>query len=91
MLASIALLAVIVRLGSRRYDSVTRMVSTSSRAISAACLVEDREDRYLLPMQWGVVSVSKGLGKRAFAIAPLQSEEQDKEGIRMPKEGMKYI
>ncbi|KAK0670153.1 hypothetical protein QBC41DRAFT_273392 [Cercophora samala] len=70
---------------TRRYDGVMRMVSTNSRAISAAChvLLEDREDGYLLPVQWGVVAMSGGVGKCAFTTAP-------EEDIKMPEEGRLY-
>ncbi|KAK4450480.1 hypothetical protein QBC34DRAFT_460961 [Podospora aff. communis PSN243] len=95
IMVSIALLAVVAGLGFRRYDGVMRMVATNSRAISAAChvLEEDREDGYLLPVQWGVVSMSKGIGKCTFTTAPRQGAGLHvNDGVlRMPQEGMKYI
>jgi hypothetical protein len=62
-----------------------RMASTNSRAISAAChvLPEDRDSGFLLPVQWGVVALSQGVGKCAFTTAPQQD-------IRMPAEGKMY-
>lgn len=47
------------------------LVSTNSRAISAAChtLDEDRADSYLLPVQWGVVKIERGVGHAAFTTA----------------------
>ena len=93
MLVGIALLAVVAGLGFRRYDGVMRMVATNSRAISAAChvLEEDREDGYLLPVQWGVVSMSKGVGKCTFTTAPRQGVGLNEGALKMPEEGMKYI
>ncbi|KAK5653795.1 hypothetical protein OQA88_7953 [Cercophora sp. LCS_1] len=80
-----ALFGVVVWLGFRKYDGVMRMVSTNSRAISAACHVppEDQETGYLLPVQWGVVSMSGGVGKCAFTTAPEHE-------MRMPQEGVMY-
>lgn len=85
MAVGAGLLAAVGLLGLRKYDGTMRMVATNSRAISAAChvLEEDRENGYLMPMQWGVVKRSGGVGKCAFTTAP------DVE-IRMPKEGQKY-
>ncbi|KAK4186921.1 hypothetical protein QBC35DRAFT_386065, partial [Podospora australis] len=59
--------------------------STNSMAISAAChvLPEDRENGYLLPVQWGVISMSGGVGKCAFTTAPQVD-------IKLPEEGKKY-
>ncbi|KAI4599922.1 hypothetical protein KJ359_001658 [Pestalotiopsis sp. 9143b] len=60
------------RLGARTYDGTMSMVSTNSRAISAAChaLEGDRENGYLLPVQWGVVQVKGDVGRCAFTTAP---------------------
>ncbi|KAK3339648.1 hypothetical protein B0T25DRAFT_523385 [Lasiosphaeria hispida] len=95
ILAGIGLAAVIVGLGFRKYDGTMRMVSTNSRAISAAChvLPEDQESGFLLPVQWGVVAVSQGVGKCAFTTAPQQEmveTEDGVRGVRMPEEGKMY-
>jgi hypothetical protein len=68
----LTLVVAIVVAGFRKYDGTMRMVSTNSRAISAAChvLEEDRESGYLLPVQWGVVEMREGIGKVAFTTAP---------------------
>jgi hypothetical protein len=64
------------------YNGTMRMVSTNSRAISAAChvLQEDQDYGYLMPMQWGVVEVKGGVGKVAFTTAPSHWIESPKEG-----------
>ena len=92
-MVGIVLLAAVVGLGFRRYDGVMRMAATNSRAISAAChvLEEDRQDGYLLPVQWGVVSMSKGVGKCAFTTAPRQGVGLNEGVLRMPQKGMRYI
>ncbi|KAK0704293.1 hypothetical protein B0H67DRAFT_591056 [Lasiosphaeris hirsuta] len=95
ILAGIGLAVVIVCLGFRTYDGTMRMVSTNSRAISAAChvLPEDRDSGFLLPVQWGVVAVSHGVGKCAFTTAPQQAmveAEEGVRGVRMPEEGKMY-
>jgi hypothetical protein len=58
-------------MGFRKYDGTMPLVSTNSRAISAACRVlpEDRTDGYLLPVQWGVVQIKGGVGHAAFTTA----------------------
>ncbi|ORY71967.1 uncharacterized protein BCR38DRAFT_418535, partial [Pseudomassariella vexata] len=66
----------IVVLGLRRYDGTMRMVSTNSRAISAAChtLCEDQKDGFQLPVQWGVVEVGEdGVGHCTFTTAPYRT------------------
>jgi hypothetical protein len=47
------------------------MVSTNSRAISAAChvLEEDEKYGYLLPVKWGVVQRQNGVGRCAMSTA----------------------
>ncbi|KAI1775604.1 hypothetical protein F4818DRAFT_457822 [Hypoxylon cercidicola] len=74
-----------VALGFRRYDGTMSMVCTNSMAISAAChvLEEDREDGYLLPVQWGVVEIKDGIGKCSFTTAPSNT-------LRMPVTGLMY-
>ncbi|KAI1408787.1 hypothetical protein F5Y13DRAFT_204536 [Hypoxylon sp. FL1857] len=76
---------VIVAIGLRTYDGTMSMASTNSMAISAAChvLQEDREDGYLLPVQWGVVEIKDGVGKCAFTTAPANR-------IKMPEAELKY-
>ncbi|KAK3689186.1 hypothetical protein B0T22DRAFT_440679 [Podospora appendiculata] len=51
LIAGGILMIAIVAIGFRRYDGTMRLVSTNSRAISAACHVlhDDRKDGYLLP------------------------------------------
>ncbi|KAK4224370.1 hypothetical protein QBC38DRAFT_423706 [Podospora fimiseda] len=85
IIVGVVLMMIVVALGFRKYDGVMRMVGTNSLAIASAChvLPEDREDGYLLPVQWGVVSIQNGVGRCAFTTAA--------EGeIRMPREGQKY-
>ncbi|KAK1830203.1 hypothetical protein QBC39DRAFT_285692 [Podospora conica] len=92
MLVGIAFLVVVAGLGLRRYEGVMRMAATNSKAISAAChvLKEDQEDGYLLPVQWGVVSMSGGVGKCAFTTAPRQGAGLSEGVLQMPREGMRY-
>ncbi|KAI0147984.1 hypothetical protein F4776DRAFT_673287 [Hypoxylon sp. NC0597] len=84
LVGAFIVLAIVV-IGLRKYDGTMSMVSTNSMAISAAChvLQEDREDGYLLPVQWGVVEIKDGVGKCTFTTAP-----SDK--IKMPEAGLKY-
>ncbi|KAI0966578.1 hypothetical protein F4678DRAFT_475868 [Xylaria arbuscula] len=66
-------LLIIILLSCRKYDGTMSIVSTNSRAISAAChsLSEDREHGHLLPLQWGVVEIGEeGIGHCAFTTAP---------------------
>lgn len=72
MLVGFVLVFGIIGLGMRRYDGTMRMVSTNSRAISAAChvLEGDIKEGYLLPVQWGVVSLKGDVGHCAFTTAP---------------------
>lgn len=60
-----------------------RMVSTNSLAISAAChvLEEDRANGCVLPVTWGVVDITDGVGKCAITTAA---------HIEKPKEGVLY-
>ncbi|KAI1080057.1 hypothetical protein F5B20DRAFT_542097 [Whalleya microplaca] len=85
MLVLFAHLVVLILLGCRKYEGITRMVSTNSLAISAAChtLTKDRDDGYLFPVQWGVVEIKDGIGHCTFTSASSYS-------IREPKEGMTY-
>ena len=85
ILGTLALLVIFLILSLRKYDGTMRMVSTNSRAISAAChaLEEDRQNGYLLPLQWGVVESKDGVGKCTFTTAPEQE-------MRKPVEGMLY-
>jgi hypothetical protein len=86
LLVGLTLVLAIVAIGFFGvYDGMMRMVSTNSRAISAACHVldEDQEHGYLMPIQWGVVEVKDGVGKVAFTTAP--SHE-----IKLPQEGKLY-
>ncbi|RDA89814.1 hypothetical protein CP533_0873 [Ophiocordyceps camponoti-saundersi (nom. inval.)] len=85
MVMGVALVLAIVALGFRRYDGTMRMVGTNSRAIGAAChvLAEDRDEGYLLPVQWGVVEQTGGVGRCAFTTAPVDE-------VREPVEGMVY-
>ncbi|KAI1801235.1 hypothetical protein F4811DRAFT_468442 [Daldinia bambusicola] len=75
----------ITALGFRTYDGTMSMVSTNSMAISAAChvLEEDREEAYLLPVQWGVVEIKDGVGKCTFTTAPDNR-------IKKPEVGLEY-
>ncbi|RCI11040.1 hypothetical protein L249_5183 [Ophiocordyceps polyrhachis-furcata BCC 54312] len=85
MVMGAALVLAIVAVGFRRYDGTMRMVGTNSRAIAAAChvLAEDRDEGYLLPVQWGVVEQTAGVGRCAFTTAPVYE-------VREPVEGMEY-
>ncbi|KAK4180652.1 hypothetical protein QBC36DRAFT_353990 [Triangularia setosa] len=84
ILTEIAFVLGFLCLSMGRYDGVMRMASTNSRAISAAChvLPEDRKDGYLLPMQWGVVAMSRGVGKGAFTATPEEDISMSEEGKR---------
>jgi len=75
----------IVVIGFRTYDGTMRMVSTNSRAISAACHImqQDQQSGYLLPVQWGVVEIEGGIGHCTFTTAP-------KHEIKLPEEGRLY-
>ncbi|KAH8671223.1 hypothetical protein BX600DRAFT_458587 [Xylariales sp. PMI_506] len=87
LIVGFILVLAIVALGYFRwYDGTMPMVSTNSRAISAAChaLPEDQANGYLLPVQWGVVQIQDGVGKVAFTTAPSHT-------IKEPKEGRYYI
>lgn len=73
------------RSGLRQYDGTMRMVSTNSLAISAACHVlrEDREGGCLLPVQWGVVKMTGGVGKCSFTTAAADT-------VKPPETGSMY-
>lgn len=81
------MLVCIVAMSFCPYDGTMRMVSTNSRAISAAChvLEKDREAGYLFTVQWGVVR-KENVGedrvesKCAFTTAPTDK-------VRRPEEG----
>ncbi|KAI5921707.1 hypothetical protein F4810DRAFT_677442 [Camillea tinctor] len=71
-------------LALRRYDGVMCMVSTNSKAISAACHCpsEDSKYGYQLPIQWGVVEIGEdGIGHCAFTTASTHSLRQPEEGV----------
>lgn len=55
---------VLVGLGFRRYNGTMPLVSTNSRAISAACHPpdEDKHDGHLFPVIWGVTEIEDGIG-----------------------------
>lgn len=83
----------VVLLGLRKYDGVMRMVSTNSRAISAAChpLEGDREEGYLLPLRWGVVELKEdGVGHCTFTTAPQEGPGVHGQGMRAPTVGSLY-
>lgn len=69
-------------MGLRRYDGTMPMVSTNSLAISAAChvLQKDQDGGYLLPVQWGVLSMTGGVGKCAFTTAAVDT-------VKLPENG----
>ncbi|KAI3322018.1 hypothetical protein HD806DRAFT_134601 [Xylariaceae sp. AK1471] len=74
----------IVLVGCRKYDGTMSMVSTNSRAISAAChgLSEDIEFGHQLPLQWGVVEIGEdGIGHCAFTTAPCHVIRKAEEGV----------
>lgn len=54
-------IAAVIVLGFRKYAEQMSLVSTNSRAISAAChvLPEEVKDSYLLPIRWAVVEVDE--------------------------------
>lgn len=85
LLVGIVLIVIIVGLGLRRYDGTMRMVSTNSLAISAAChvLEEDREGGYLLPVQWGVLKMTGGVGKCSFTTAAAET-------VKLPEADSRY-
>ncbi|KAF7521935.1 hypothetical protein G7054_g12302 [Neopestalotiopsis clavispora] len=84
MLVGLVLVLGIIAVGMRKYDGTMRMVSTNSRAISAAChvLEGDRQNGYLLPVQWGVVEVAGGVGHCAFTTAPAHKLPELQDGIK---------
>ncbi|KAI0439051.1 hypothetical protein F4803DRAFT_68401 [Xylaria telfairii] len=85
-IAAFTSIIIIILLGCRKYDGTMRMVSTNSKAISAAChsLVEDREYGYQLPVQWSVVEVGEdGVGHCAFTTASCHV-------VRKPQENSLY-
>ncbi|KAI1498831.1 hypothetical protein F5X99DRAFT_420315 [Biscogniauxia marginata] len=74
----------LILLACRKYDGVMSMVSTNSKAISAAChsLPKDRKDGYQLPVQWGVVGIDENdVGHCAFTTAPSHTIKRPQEGI----------
>ncbi|KAK1978279.1 hypothetical protein LZ30DRAFT_218972 [Colletotrichum cereale] len=85
LVTGIVLLLALIGLGLRRYDGTMRMVSTNSLAISAAChvLPEDRDNGYVLPVQWAVVEMKGGVGKCAMTAAAAGT-------LKLPRAGLKY-
>ncbi|KAI1377152.1 hypothetical protein F4677DRAFT_454255 [Hypoxylon crocopeplum] len=85
LIAGALIIIVIVVMGLRTYKCPMSMVSTNSMAISAAChvLPEDRDDAYLLPVQWGVVEITNGVGKCTFTTAP-------RDQIKLPEVTLRY-
>ncbi|KAI2615203.1 hypothetical protein GGR54DRAFT_632302 [Hypoxylon sp. NC1633] len=83
LLVGLILVLGLVGLSFRKYDGTMRMVSTNSRAISAACHCppQDRESGYLLPLTYGVVEMNDGVGRMAFTTAS---------DVRLPEAGGKY-
>ncbi|KAH8179484.1 hypothetical protein LIA77_01003 [Sarocladium implicatum] len=93
MMAGICLIAVIIGMGLRQYDGTMPMVSTNSKAISAAChaLEGDKREGWLLPVQWGVVSVHGGVGHCTFTSARWNTLQDAQEKILAhPERTMKY-
>jgi hypothetical protein len=82
MMAGLCLIGIIIGIGFRKYDGNMRMVSTNSKAISAAChaVDEDVRDGYLLPVQWGVVSMDQGIPHCAFTTARMETISQPEVG-----------
>ncbi|KAL8997820.1 MAG: hypothetical protein Q9169_002992 [Polycauliona sp. 2 TL-2023] len=64
-----------VLLGLRTYTPEMPLAATCSATISAAChRLDDDEDAAVLPLQWGVVSTSDGVGHCCFSsklVGPL--------------------
>ncbi|KAK8119706.1 uncharacterized protein PG998_004332 [Apiospora kogelbergensis] len=89
--AGLAQILVMVLLGFRKCDGVMRMVSTNSRAISAAwhVLEEDRAEAHLVLVIRGVVEMREdGIGHCSFTTAPQEGPEVNGQGVRevsMPK------
>ncbi|KAH8205228.1 hypothetical protein TruAng_000640 [Truncatella angustata] len=84
MLVGIALVLALILVSMRKYDGTMSMVSTNSRAISAAChvLPGDRDHGYLLPVQWGVVRVKDRIGHCSFTTAPDHKLQRLDENVR---------
>ncbi|KAK1480592.1 hypothetical protein CCUS01_16170, partial [Colletotrichum cuscutae] len=82
LLAGLLLVIIIIGMGLRRYEGTMPMVSTNSLAISAAChvLQEDQDGGYLLPVQWGVLGMTGGVGKCAFTTAAVNT-------VKLPENG----
>ncbi|KAK8085738.1 hypothetical protein PG997_007009 [Apiospora hydei] len=91
VLAGLIQVLALVILGFHKYDGVMRIVSTNSRAISAAChaLEEDRKEGYLLPLRWGVVEIKEGgVGHCTFTTAPQDGPGVEPgTGVRAPTPG----
>ncbi|OHE92057.1 hypothetical protein CORC01_12638 [Colletotrichum orchidophilum] len=86
LLAGLLLVVIIIGMGLRRYDGTMPMVSTNSLAISAAChvLEKDRDGGYLLPVQWGVLKMTGGVGKCAFTTAAADT-------VKVPETGLDRV
>ncbi|KAI1856560.1 hypothetical protein JX265_011519 [Neoarthrinium moseri] len=84
ILVGVTLVVGIVAIGARKYDGTMSMVSTNSRAISAAChvLEGDREHGYILPIQWGVVHAKGDVGHCAFTTAPDSKLQKLQQGMK---------
>ncbi|KAJ0123786.1 hypothetical protein J7T55_012255 [Diaporthe amygdali] len=84
LLATVQVVAVLA-LSLRKYTEPMSLVSTNSRAISAAChvLPEEVKDSYLLPIRWAVVEVDEFAVRHcAFTTKP-DSEIHDLEPGRL--------
>ena len=92
-MVGVCLIGVIVGISFRTFDGTMPMVSTNSKAISAACHVpeDDKREGWLLPVQLGVVSVHGGVGHCAFTSAPWHVLDSAKEKVNQhPGRKMRY-
>jgi hypothetical protein len=83
ILVGIFLVLCLIGIGFFNYDGTMPVVSTNSRAISAACHVLEEDERYgyLLPVKWGVVQRQNGVGRCAMSTAY---------DIKMPNSALLY-
>lgn len=78
-------IAAVIVLGLRKYAEPMSLVSTNSRAISAAChvLPEEVKDSYLLPIRWAVVEVDEFAIRHCAFTSKSDDEVSDLEPGRL--------
>jgi hypothetical protein len=80
----LVLITIIVDMGFHKYDGIMKMVSTNSKAISAACHCpeEEKPAGYLFPVQWAVVEWSHGVGHCSMMTVRTERVGKVREGAR---------